>query len=263
MQVALLISGEPRTCVFKEQITFFEKFINSLINQGHTVDTYIMLRIDESKNGFIQSNEGLDNFSEFLRVCNPVFLDFFSNFNESIYQPRYSNQIKAIDILIRKALEKKSYDYIIRIRPDCLLDGEFDLISLDPKIIYTSIKWDAIANDDFIIISKNMIEKWWIPIVRTSLSYVCDVKPDNSISPEYIIYNHMPVKEIITSGLVRDYDKIQSWKTNLSQYNIPKNYWFHKDSYFKLLKTIEFKEFAERLLKITEHLRSADSIFKV
>ena len=72
----MLISGEPRGIVFKEQIQFFTSLYNSLVKDGHILDTYCMFKLNPTSD-YIQSEEGLQNFSEILELFKPMYLEFF------------------------------------------------------------------------------------------------------------------------------------------------------------------------------------------
>ena len=77
MRIALLISGEPRSIVFKEQIGFFTNLIHSLENQGYIVDTYCMFKLKPTVD-FINSEEGLINLDTLLKILNPMETFLFS-----------------------------------------------------------------------------------------------------------------------------------------------------------------------------------------
>lgn len=250
MHIAILISGEPRAIVFKEQIRFFQNLIRSLESQGYTIDIFCMFKLNR-EGGFIQSEEGLKNFRELLEILNPVHLEFFYEFkNEDRieYKPRaFYSQIRMIDTLIVKALSLRQYDFFLRIRPDCILNGMLQMKTFDYDTVYSSVKCDAVGNDQMFICHRNMIEKWWIPIIRTSLPYVCDVKPGSTLLPDYFIFYHCPTRQIIQSGLIRDYGKITSWIQYPQDQLVLDDYWFDEESYMKLKDTIHHEEFIKSL----------------
>jgi hypothetical protein len=254
MKIAILICGEPRAIVFNEQIQFFTSLYNSLVKDGHTLDTYCMFKLNP-KADYIQSEEGLSNFSKLIEVLKPRYLEFFYEFKEDqwlrtnfkeIYPPLYFSQIKMIDRLITEA-NKSDYDLFIRMRPDCILKGILDLSSIDPNIVYTSIKCDAPGNDQFFYFSRNMLYKWWIPIIRPSLNYIRELSPNSKLCPEYFIFNHCEKKQVIGSGLIRDYNKITSWVEYPGKPMVIDGFWKDEESYKKMAKNIEQSVFLEKL----------------
>jgi len=260
MYIALLISGEPRSIVFKEQIRFFTSLIRSLEDQGCTVHVYCMFKLNKVRD-FINSEEGLLNFKEVLKILNPRHLELFFNFKEDIiFEKRFTNgfvkgfysQIKMIDTLISVAVESNiPYDYFLRIRPDCILNGKLDIYSLNDSTVYTSLKCDSIGNDQMFICHRNMIDTWWINIIRPSLLYIYDIHPDSLLSPEYFIFNHCPTVQIIQSGLIRDYNKIIAWNTVPEDLFILDDFWNSYDSYLLFNTVIDFTEFKTKLQEIS------------
>ena len=76
--IALLISGEVRTFIFKEQRIFFKKLIDYLKKYYENVDSYIVLKIpEENNNVFIKSEQGLKNFKKIIDVLSPKYLYCF------------------------------------------------------------------------------------------------------------------------------------------------------------------------------------------
>jgi len=251
MYIALLISGEMRTGVFKEQISFFTRLYNKLKLDGHTIDTYMMIRIEKGEY-YLLSEEGLINFNELLQLLNPVYLKFIHNFNDEINAPRYYSQIKMIDMLIDQT-KNISYDYFFRIRPDLVLDGYPNFNDFTRDTIYTSVKCDAIGNDQMFIFHSDMLVKWWIPIVRPTLYYIYNVT-SNNLTPEYVIFNGSKVIQYINSGIIRDYDKIDSWISyplNSSNSLKINGYWYNYESYLKLKKNIEYDIFIKKYKEYT------------
>jgi hypothetical protein len=237
----MLICGEPRGIVFKEQIQFFTSLYNSLVKDGHILDTYCMFKLNPT-NDYIQSEEGLQNFNVLLDLFKPKYLEFFYEFKEDqwlrtkfkqIYPPCYFSQIKMIDNLINQC-GSIDYDLFLRIRPDCILNQPLNLNSIDSETVYTSIKCDAPGNDQFFYFSKEMLQKWWIPIIRPSLNYIYDLDSSSSLCPEYFIFNHCQRKQIIGSGLIRDYNSITSWIDYPRKPMILDNFWSNEQSYAKL-----------------------------
>jgi hypothetical protein len=154
-----------------------------------------------------------------------------------------------IDTLIKQAIS--DYDLFLRIRPDCILNGPLDLKSIDPNIVYTSIKCDAPGNDQFFFFSKKMLDQWWIPIIRPSLNYIYDLNTSSSLSPEYFIFNHCQKKQIIESGLIRDYNNIISWIDYPGKPMVIDNFWTDEKSYQNLKLPISKKLFLDKLKHIT------------
>jgi hypothetical protein len=254
MRISILICGEPRSIVFNEQIKFFTSLYNLLVKDGHILDTYCMFKLNPNTD-YIQSEEGLLNFSKILELFKPKYLEFFYEFKEDIwlrknfkeiYPPLYFSQIKMIDRLITEA-SKSEYDLFLRIRPDCILNGKLDLSSIDPDTVYTSIKCDAPGNDQFFYFSRNMLYKWWIPIVRPSLNYISELSPVSKLCPEYFIFNHCNKKQVISSGLIIDYNKITSWVEYPGNPMVINGFWSDEESYKKLSKRIEKDVFLEKL----------------
>jgi hypothetical protein len=256
MRIALLISGEPRTIVFKEQIRFFTNLIHSLENQGYIVDTYCMFKLKPTVD-FINSEEGLINLDTLLKILNPKHLEFFYKFNDeefiekkfkSYYPKSFCSQIRMIDSLIKKAIESNlEYDFFLRIRPDCVLNGSLDMKSFNDSTVYSSIKCDAVGNDQMFLCHRNMINIWWIPIIRPSVFYFYHMKPDSTMSPDYFIFYHCSTKQIIESGLIRDYNVITAWIHHREDKLILNNYWAFHENYLLLKKSIRDEDFIEKL----------------
>ena len=258
MRIAVLISGEPRAIVFKEQIRFFTRIYNSLVKDGHILDTYCMFKLNPTKD-YIQSEEGLLNFSEILEVFKPKYLEFFYEFKEDPwlrlkfkkrFPPLYFSQIKMIDNLIKQASSNR-YDLFLRIRPDCILNQPLTINSINLDTVYTSIKCDAPGNDQFFYFSKKMLDTWWIPIIRPSLNYIYDIDSSSSLCPEYFIFNHCKKKQVIGSGLIRDYNKITAWIRYPDKPMTIENFWSDEKSYQKLKITIDAKLFLDKLKDIS------------
>jgi hypothetical protein len=219
MRVALLISGHCRTFVFQEQYNFFKHFLKSL---KADVDVYLMLKVDDR----LKTHQGIKNLKKMIEMLNPVYSIVFEKWRQN--NDVYYSQMKMIQHLCRKALNgvaliTPEYDYFIRIRPDLVLNSTIDLSTLSNKI-YTSYKFDAIGNDQFIIIPKEFIH-WMLNLPMYPEIY--------NKCPDYIIFNHIRpfVSQIVGSGLVRDYKKIQTWNTKHDTLN-PENYWREKEEFY-------------------------------
>ena len=257
MRIAVLISGEPRSIVFKEQINSFKCLFDDLTKEGYILDTYCMFKLNPVKD-FIQSEEGLINLEEILKLFRPKYLEFFYEFKEDVvfnkkfnkqWPPMFFSQIKMIDTLIIKSYEYE-YDLFLRIRPDCVLNGKLDISKMKSDTVYTSVKCDAVGNDQMFICSRHMIDKWWIPIIRPANYYIFDLKVESSLSPDYFIFYHCPTAQIIKSGLIRDYEKIISWIGYPGNPLLLENFWNYKESYQKLNNTMDRPEFLEKLRNI-------------
>ena len=214
--IAILISGHCRTFVYEEQRVFFEKFIKYL-TKNHTkkqCDVYLMLKIDP----MMQTEEGIINLKKMINMLKPVYSIAFKEWSQHDSNCYYS-QMKMIRHLVDKAMNKsnKSYDYYIRIRPDCMIPN-LEQIRLSPTMgLTTSRKFDSIGNDQFFIMTSKIVNEWFLKL---------PISPIN-ISPDYYIFNHIHVNQSINSGLVRDYTKIQSWNFYKCHLHV-RNYWIKK-----------------------------------
>ena len=228
MRIALLISGHCRTFVFQEQRRFFKHFLKSLKKQSE-VDVYLMLKVDDR----LKTQQGIKNFKKMIKMLNPVYSIVFEKWREN--NDVYYSQMKMIQHLCKRALNgvalngvalnhknHKEYDFFIRIRPDLVLNSTIDLSKLS-KRIYTSYKFDAIGNDQFIIMPKEFIQ--WILNIPMYLELY-------DKCPDYIIFNNVRsfVSQIVGSGIVREYKKIQTWNTKHDILN-PTNYWREKEHF--------------------------------
>lgn len=215
MRVALLISGHCRTFVFQEQRRFFKHFLKSL---KADVDVYLMLKVDAR----LKTHEGIKHLKRMIKMLNPVYSIVFEKWREN--NDVYYSQMKMIQHLCWKAIKysETQYDFFIRIRPDLVLNSIIDLSTLSNRI-YTSYKFDAIGNDQFIIIPKEFIH-WILHLPMYPEIY--------NKCPDYIIFNKVRsfVSQIVGSGLVREYKKIQTWNTKHDTLN-PTNYWREKEHF--------------------------------
>ena len=157
MKIALLISGEVRTFVLKEQYLFFKRLLMYLNQFYETVDVFIILKIPNGVNGtnvinvinevngtniinntLIQSNVGVRNFKKILKLLQPKYLQCFYDFILKDFTT-YNIQLKMIDMCIDSALKYQlqhniRYDNFFRIRPDsCFLLNELDIIKFQKK----------------------------------------------------------------------------------------------------------------------------------
>ena len=256
----MLISGEPRTMVFKEQVRFFTNLLNEFVKQGHIVHTYCLFRLNEPS-GYIQSEEGLLNFTELMNILQPKMLDFFHKVRDEEKLVKRFNQLKpiniisqltSIDYLIKKAYESKEYKYdmFLRIRPDCVFDGELNINNMNLDKVYTGVRCDAPASDQIFICNRKMIETWWIRDVRSSLNYLPNLNVCTDLSPEYYMFNSCPIEQVVANGLIRDYNVIVSWikycHDSQDSLIIP-NYWVYDESYLRLKIMMEHGEFIKKL----------------
>lgn len=210
--IAILISGHCRTFVYEEQRIFFEKFINYL---KYDCDIYLMLKIDP----MMQTEQGIINLKKMINSLKPVYSIAFKEWRQHDSNCYYS-QMKMIRHLVDKTMNspnKNRYDYYIRIRPDCFLPN-LEEICLTPTMgLTTSRKFDSIGNDQFFIMTPNILKEWFLKL---------PIAPIN-ISPDYHIFNLVHVNQCIKSGLVRDYKKIQSWNRYKCHLHNP-TYWIKK-----------------------------------
>ena len=90
--IALLISGEVRTFILKEQRIFFKKLIDYLKQYYEIVDSYIVLKIptEDTHNVFIKSAQGLKNFKKIIDILSPKYLYCFYDFQSNNYN-RYKS----------------------------------------------------------------------------------------------------------------------------------------------------------------------------
>jgi hypothetical protein len=153
----------------------------------------------------MKTEQGLINLEKIIKMLNPVYSIAFKQWNQHDDNCYYS-QMKMIRHLVDKAIgltEKSTindYDYYIRIRPDTFIMNLKEINMNEP--LCTSRKFDSRGNDQFFIMSKQMVYKWFLnlPIIPMS------------ISPEYFIFN-VPLKQCIKSGLVRGYKRIEGWNS--------------------------------------------------
>ena len=212
MKIAILISGHCRTFVYQEQRIFFENFIKYLSQFGQC-DTYLMLKTDD----LMQTDQGLMNLKQIIKTLNPIYSIAFKRWAQNDENCYYS-QMKMIRHLINKA---SKYDYYIRIRPDTVIPN-LNEINFNHQI-YSSRKFDAKANDQFFVMSRQMVNEWFLnlPIFRANTS------------PEYIIFNSIRIPQLIRSGIVRKYKRISSWNFYHCHLNI-KDYWLPEQTFISI-----------------------------
>ena len=267
--IALLISGEIRTFVFKEQIDFFKRLIDYLYLHFENVHVYLLLKIPISdkavyiyrkSNLFICSKQGLENFNELLSILKPIYNFYFYDFNLDT-NSNYS-QMKMIDILIIKATnnEKKNkmkYDMFFRIRPDsCVLINELKIDTLIENYIYTSIKNDSIGSDQIFIFNQNVLKLWW-PYIQL----LCNTNRMVNL-PDYTIYNKHKniVQQKFQNWLIRSYKQQDNWNWKESRKPLYSEYlWQYEDNYNKLLIKMPHKIFLQQLI---ENIKIYDGIVK-
>jgi len=243
MKIALLISGEPRTIVFNEQICFFKKFISSIVDDGHSVHVYMLFKL-RNEPSFICSREGLSNFMKLLEAIQPVSVQFTGDYEEEQRAPRYYSQIKMIDVLLEKA-SKFKYDFFLRVRPDSVIKGKINFSNFSCDTVYTSNKFDAVGNDQVFLFHSNLFYSWWIPIIRPTL----DETMGQTITPEYVIFNKCRIYQVIESGLVVGFNQIKTWYSNSKQTFDIGDYWFDFESYKRLKISISNEEFINGYLE--------------
>ena len=288
MKIALLISGEVRTFVLKEQYLFFKRLLMYLNQFYECVDVFIILKIPKDyneikddnefneinesnvnesnvndsnvnesniiNNTLIQSHAGLRNFKKILKLLQPKYLQCFYDFILKKGFTPYNIQLKMIDMCIDSALKYQSqhnirYDTFFRIRPDsCFLLNDIDIINKQNCSIYTSIKSDALANDQIIIINKFVLYSWWVKYVKKII--MCPIK----VPPEYIIYSGYKAYIVSTfqNWLIRGYKDVKSWdKMSHAKVDLSCEYKFkYIDNYKKILMIIPHDVFLKKIKKI-------------
>ena len=260
--IAILISGEVRTFVLKEQRIFFQNLITYLKQYYTNVDVFIVLKIPDDNNTdnnndinnkFIQSFTGIKNFKKIINILQPKYLYCFYDFIFKYGFTKYNVQLKLLDMCIESAIKYEknnniNYDTYFRIRPDsCLLLKELDILNKNNNYIYTSIKSDSFANDQIIIINKFFLYEWWIKYVRIIINNPLDVPP------EYRIYNRhtMYLKSNFQNWLIRSYDKTINWDKGLNKLPLSSEYTFkYINNYNKLCVSILHSDFIEEIKKI-------------
>jgi len=256
--IAVLISGEIRTFVLKEQILFFNRLMNYLHKFFDYVHVYIILKIpDENNSGLIKSKQGLENLDELNAILKPNYIYYFHDFNYKNKYNGYNSQIKLIDMCIEKALEFEKlnnikYNMFLRIRPDsCFIIEELNIEDKIDNKIYTSIKSDSIGSDQVFLFNQYILYEWWIFHVRKLIMIPMEK------TPEYIIFNNHKdiVKQSFQNWLVRDYDTVVTWDTNSSiKKSLNTEYiWNYKENYNKLLIKISHKDFFNNITKIANN----------
>jgi hypothetical protein len=251
MKIALLISGSPRTFILKEQISFFENFLNNLKKQG-TVDIFILLKLndDNISKDLIFSQTGIKNLDEMVNVLNPKYIEFFNSFETKYLTFKYEcffSQITMIDNLIKKTEEFDNYDMFIRIRPDCIVSENINFSLLDKDVVYTMKKCDSRGHDCMFIFNKNVLEKWWIKKIRVILNNH-EIYKHLWDTPDYAIFNIFPTVQFFNGGIIRDYGKIVSWidsPGHILEYLT----WNYYENYLELKKTLDFDIFIQELSK--------------
>ena len=256
MKVALLISGTPRTFVYNEQVKLFNNLKQKIISENNEVDVYLFLKIKDSAVNYIISKNGLKNLKKQLNNLNPKYFKIIYSFgkkyeNKNVTQKfkrNYYNQMKPIDNLLNIAVKNKKYDWFIRFRPDFYLDLKsfnFNMHLKNENLIYTTPKKDCKGSCDFFIFSNKMRIFWWNKYISNDLS-------NKLVNPEYYIFNFIRknqiIKEKMIYGLVRRYNKIDTWK-NVKKKLYPKDYWIAKE----LFVLMDYQLFKKKILKIVNN----------
>jgi hypothetical protein len=245
--IAVCISGQIRTGVFKEQILFFTRFLSYLRQEFH-VDVYLVLKLPQQETSFIQSEQGMQHFNELLQVLHPLHKVFLHDFYYEEGQNAFCNgQLKMIDMCIQAALEYKKYDLFFRVRPDaCFLLNELHMDEKHENYIYTSIKEDAPASDQVFLFNQHMLEHWWKPMVQTYQKHTFV-----RTYLEYTIFPTSLVKQSFQCWLIRDYDNTTNWCWSRPHVPLHSEYtWGDKELYHRLLLPISHEHYVNELLKI-------------
>jgi hypothetical protein len=102
----------------------------------------------------------------------------------------------------------KEYDWYVRVRPDMYFDNPVpNLTSLNPAVIYSSVKRDSLASDQFFIMSHELYQSWWQDQVAKVQFFGC--------CPEAHIFTRkltMKQLEHFDTCLARDLTKCDSWE---------------------------------------------------
>jgi hypothetical protein len=257
--IAVLISGEIRTFIFKEQILFFQRLMYYLNSHFKNVHVYLILKIP-NHSPFIKSNQGIENFKEILKILNPIYKYFFYDFDYKSIYTKHNSQLKMIDMCIDQAIKQNiKYDLFFRVRPDsCFLMSELNIHDKNENKIYTSIKFDAIGSDQSFIFNQHVLNNWWIPYVKNII-----IKPLIS-PPEYVIYESHAnmVQQSFQCWLIRDYTRFESWN-KLNNKPLLQTEYKHcfKDNYDKLLMRIsqhEYENEMNKIINIVQHNLNID-----
>lgn len=251
--IAVCISGQIRTGVFQEQILFFHRFL-SYLRQGFEVHVYLVLKIQDQHNTFVQSERGIQHLKVLLQVLNPVYILFLHDFYYEEGQKSYCNgQLKMIDMCIQAALEyetlyHRKYDLFFRVRPDsCFLLNELQLDEKVENYIYTSIKEDAPASDQVFLFNQHILEHWWKPMVQTYLRYTFV----GMLSLEYAVFPKSLVKQSFQCWLIRDYNHTENWCWTRPDTPLHSEYtWGDKEMYESLRIPISYEHYLNEILTI-------------
>jgi len=229
MKIAILISGHCRTFVLQEQYIFFEKIIKHLRQFGEC-HVYLMLKTDD----LMKTEQGLINLEKIIKMLNPIYSIAFKQWKEHDDNCYYS-QMKMIRHVVDKAFTEKAYDYYIRIRPDTFIPNIKDIKINEP--LCTSRKFDSFGNDQFFIMSHQVLKNWFLKLPIVPMD----------VSPDYFIFNNIRVHQTIKSGLVRDYKRIEGWNSyhcHLRTKWLPEQHFTNEnDKYINKLK--EFLHYKE------------------
>jgi hypothetical protein len=145
-----------------------------------------------------------------IKLLNPVYSIAFKQWKQHDDNCYYS-QMKMIRYLVDrildhtdkshtdKGIKDANYEYYIRIRPDLFIPN-VDEIKLSNT---TSRKFDSFGNDQFFIMSHDILINWFLklPIIP------------KDVSPDYFIFNNIQINQSVKSGLVRDYERIEGWNS--------------------------------------------------
>jgi hypothetical protein len=163
--------------------------------------------------------------------------------------------MKLIDMCIDKALEYErnnniKYDIFFRIRPDsCFLMKEIKIIEKVENKIYTSIKHDAVGNDQVFLFNQFILYEWWLNHVRKII-----IEPILQ-SPEYLIFaKHIYlVEKSFQNWLIRDYIIVRNWGRIKERQLSDEYIWTDKENYNKLLITMFHQDFINKIAKIVNN----------
>ena len=189
VKYALCISGAIRT--FPK--SFFIDSIKILLNEIPNLDIFIVFKIQDKFNHYLNSVEGINSIIKHLLYLKPKKIIFVDSFlNKDINSSSYSSQLLLINKSINLASHYSNYDFFIRYRPDFILEKlNLDFENLNENIIYTTRKYDAKASDQVFMFSNKLKNIWW-----NKLNFFLETKR----GPEYHIFNNLPKQFRVLNG---------------------------------------------------------------
>jgi hypothetical protein len=199
-RLALLIVGEIRTLALHEQVLFFAKLLNYLQSCFDKVDTYLILKMP-NKACYAFSKRGQENLSHFFAIIRPRRF--------TLNTTLLNDQSVMIDTAFMQALENEDtdfqYDFFMRIRPDSFVQTkELKFDQYTENYIYTSYKFDQIANDQVFFANRQTMFAIWIP----NRTRYFTITKKNIFQ---LFVDKRVFKQSFRSWIVRDYDHLDHW----------------------------------------------------